>query len=340
MSAQQARTRQTLVFDDNQTAVLLYGEREETLRLIENELGIRARARGNEVRLIGDEAPVRAGKKVLEGLYGVLRSGGEVGPREVRDAIRMVAKEPDVPLEEAYEDVLAGFGGRRKIAAKNHSQRRYVEVIRERDVVFSIGPAGTGKTYLAMAMALAAFGRREVARVILTRPAVEAGERLGFLPGSMAEKVNPYLRPLYDALHDMMDFEKAARLIERGVIEVAPLAFMRGRTLNDSFVILDEAQNTTPEQMKMFLTRLGYHSKAVITGDVTQIDLPADQPSGLIDARRKLEGVEGIGFMYFTEADVVRHPLVQSIIRAYDRFESPPRKSGATDPSQDEREAS
>jgi phosphate starvation-inducible PhoH-like protein len=340
VSAQEARTRQTLVFDDNQTAVRLYGEREGTLRLIEDELDIRVRARGNEVRLLGDEAPVGVARKVLEELYGVLLSGGEVGPREVRDALRLAAKRPDVPLQRIYEDVLSGFGGRRKIAAKNFSQRRYVEMIRERDVVFSIGPAGTGKTYLAMAMALAAFGRREVTRVILTRPAVEGGERLGFLPGSMAEKVNPYLRPLYDALHDMMDMEKAARLIERGVIEVAPLAFMRGRTLNDSFVILDEAQNTTPEQMKMFLTRLGYHSKAVITGDVTQIDLPTEQLSGLVDARRILEGVEGIGFMYFTEADVVRHPLVQSIIRAYDRAgadaPSPARPSGG----EDEREAS
>ena len=229
-----------------------------------------------------------------------------------------------------YEDVLTGFGGRRKISAKNFSQRRYVEMIQENDLVFSIGPAGTGKTYLAMAMALAAFGRREVARVVLTRPAVEAGEKLGFLPGSMAEKVNPYLRPLYDALHDMMDFEKAARLIERGIIEVAPLAFMRGRTLNDSFVILDEAQNTTPEQMKMFLTRLGYHSKAVVTGDVTQIDLPTQQPSGLVDARRVLGSVDEIGFMYFTEADVVRHPLVQSIIA--------PTTAATTEPRVDPRE--
>ncbi len=191
-------------------------------------------------------------------------------------------------------------------------------MILERDIVITVGPAGTGKTYLAMAMAIAALNRHEVARVILTRPAVEAGEKLGFLPGSMAEKVNPYLRPLYDALHDMMAFEKAARLMDRGVIEVAPLAFMRGRTLNESFVILDEAQNTTPEQMKMFLTRLGYDSKAVITGDITQIDLPADQLSGMVDAMRVLEGVEGIGFMRFTEADVVRHHLVQSIIRAYE----------------------
>jgi phosphate starvation-inducible PhoH-like protein len=313
-----ASTRQTLIFDDNQMAAALYGEREHTLRILEQELGVQARARGNEVRLIGEEEKVRVGRKALEELYGLVREGRPVHPRDVTAALRMMTEEPEVELREVYQDVLAGVGGRRRIAAKNLSQRRYIEMILERDIVITVGPAGTGKTYLAMAMAIAALNRHEVARVILTRPAVEAGEKLGFLPGSMAEKVNPYLRPLYDALHDMMAFEKAARLMDRGVIEVAPLAFMRGRTLNDSFVILDEAQNTTPEQMKMFLTRLGYDSKAVITGDITQIDLPADQLSGMVDAMRVLEGVEGIGFMRFTEADVVRHPLVQSIIRAYE----------------------
>ena len=303
-------------------AAALYGDREHTLRILEKELGVEARARGNEVRLIGDEEKVRVGRKALEELYGLVREGRPVHPRDVTAALRMMSEEPAVQLSEVYQDVLAGVGGRRRIAAKNLSQRRYIEMILERDIVVTVGPAGTGKTYLAMAMAIAALNRHEVARVILTRPAVEAGEKLGFLPGSMAEKVNPYLRPLYDALHDMMAFEKAARLIDRGVIEVAPLAFMRGRTLNDSFVILDEAQNTTPEQMKMFLTRLGYDSKAVITGDITQIDLPADQLSGMVDAMRVLEGVEGIGFMRFTEADVVRHPLVQSIIRAYERRDS------------------
>jgi len=268
--------------------------------------------------LIGSEPKVRLGRKVLEELYGLVREGRLVSPREVRAAVQMVAKEPEVALGDVYADVLGSVGGRRRISAKNLSQRRYIETMHSHDIVVAIGPAGTGKTYLAMAMAIAALNRHEVMRVVLTRPAVEAGEKLGFLPGSMAEKVNPYLRPLYDALHDMMDFEKAARLIERGVIEVAPLAFMRGRTLNDSFVILDEAQNTTPEQMKMFLTRLGFDSKAVITGDVTQIDLPSEQPSGLVDAARVLADVEGIAFMHFSEADVVRHPLVQAIIRAYD----------------------
>ncbi len=270
------------------------------------------------MRLIGDEAQVRLGRKVLEELYGLVRQGSSVRSRDVRAAVQMLTRQPDTRLGEVYEDVLAGVGGRRRIGAKNLSQRRYIELMRDADVVFSIGPAGTGKTYLAMAMAIAALNRHEVSRVILTRPAVEAGEKLGFLPGTMAEKVNPYLRPLYDALHDMMDFDKVVRLMDRGVIEVAPLAFMRGRTLNDSFVILDEAQNTTPEQMKMFLTRLGFDAKAVITGDVTQVDLPSQQRSGLVDAVDILEGVEGIGFMRFTEADVVRHPLVQSIIRAYE----------------------
>jgi len=236
--------------------------------------------------------------------------------------VRMVTEEPDVNLGEVYEDILSSVGGRRRIKAKNLNQRRYIEAMRKSDVVFAVGPAGTGKTYLAMAMAIASLNRHEVSRVVLTRPAVEAGEKLGFLPGSMAEKVNPYLRPLYDALNEMMPFEKSSRLMERGVIEVAPLAFMRGRTLNDSFVILDEAQNTTREQMKMLLTRLGFDSKAVITGDVTQIDLPTDKRSGLVDVTNILEGVEGIDFLYFSDKDVVRHPLVQSIIVAYDRHES------------------
>ncbi len=278
-----------------------------------------ARARGNEVRLVGSAAEVEVARKVLEQLYGVLRAGDPVAARDVQEAIRMLGQEPQVDLRDVYEDVLHEVGARRRIAAKTLAQRRYVDLMRGRDVVFAIGPAGAGKTYLALAMAIAALNRHEVARVVLTRPAVEAGEKLGYLPGTMAEKVNPYLRPLYDALGDMMDLEKTARLMERGVIEVAPLAFMRGRTLNDAFVILDEAQNTTSEQMKMFLTRLGYDSKAVVTGDVTQIDLPADKTSGLVEALGLLREVEGIGFMEFSEGDVVRHPLVQSIIRAYER---------------------
>ena len=275
-----------------------------------------AHARGNEVRLVGTPEGVKGARRALEQLYGQVRSGREIEPAEV---IRMIGQKPDVSLDEIYEDLLAGAGARHRIGARNLSQRRYVELMRNYDLVLAVGPAGTGKTYLAMAMAVAALGRREVARVVLTRPAVEAGERLGFLPGDLAEKVNPYLRPLYDALHDMMDYGKAARLLEQGTIEVAPLAFMRGRTLNDAFVILDEAQNTTSEQMKMFLTRLGFNSKAVVTGDVTQTDLGDETRSGLADALDVLEGVKGIGRMEFTQKDVVRHPLVKSIIRAYDR---------------------
>jgi phosphate starvation-inducible PhoH-like protein len=323
------------VFDDNATAGALYGEGDRHLRILERELGIDAHARGNEVRLVGPEPAVETARKVLEQLYGVLRSGDAVGARDVQEALRMLSEEPQTDLRDVYEDVLADVGARRRISAKTLAQRHYVDLMHKRDVVFAVGPAGTGKTYLAMAMAIAALNRHEVARVVLTRPAVEAGEKLGYLPGTMAEKVNPYLRPLYDALGDMMDFEKTVRLMERGVIEVAPLAFMRGRTLNDAFVILDEAQNTTSEQMKMFLTRLGYESKAVVTGDVTQIDLPADKTSGLVEALSLLRDVEGIGFMEFSERDVVRHPLVQSIIRAYERRKSggdpgaPPANSGS-----------
>jgi phosphate starvation-inducible PhoH-like protein len=324
------RARQTLVFDDNHAAAQLYGAGDENLRILEQAFGVDAHARGNEVRIIGTTAAVASARKVLEELYGSVLQGRRVEAREVREVVRMVTQQPDVRLEDVYEDLLAAAGGRRRIAAKNLAQRRYVDLIREHDIVMSVGPAGTGKTYLAMAMAVAALGRHEVSRVILTRPAVEAGERLGFLPGDLTEKVNPYLRPLYDALHDMMDMGRAAKLMERGVIEVAPLAFMRGRTLNDCFVILDEAQNTTREQMKMFLTRLGYSSKAVVTGDVTQTDLGEGTTSGLVEALEVLRGVEGIGVMRFGDQDVVRHPLVRSIVRAYDRAE---RNRGARRPA-------
>ena len=301
-------------------AAELYGEGDRTLRILEQELGVDVHARGNEVRLVGSAPAVATARKVLEQLYACLRGGQSLSVRDVREAIRMVSAVPDVDLREVTEDLLASVGSRRKLRAKNLAQHEYVELIRKHDVVVSVGPAGTGKTYLAMAMAVASLNRHEVSRIVLTRPAVEAGERLGFLPGDLAEKVNPYMRPLYDALHDMMDFDRAGRLMERDVIEVAPLAFMRGRTLNDSFIILDEAQNTTPEQMKMFLTRLGYNSKAVITGDLTQTDLAQDARSGLVEALEVLEGIEGIAFQRFDERDVVRHPLVQSIIRAYERY--------------------
>jgi len=315
------RARQTLVFDDNHAAAELYGPGDETLRILEQAFGVDAHARGNEVRLVGATDGVASARKVLEELYGGVLQGRQVDARAVRDVVRMVSQQPDVRLDEVYEDLLSSAGGRRRIAAKNLAQRRYVDLMREHDIVMAVGPAGTGKTYLAMAMAVAALGRHEVSRVILTRPAVEAGERLGFLPGDLTEKVNPYLRPLYDALHDMMDMGRTAKLMERGVIEVAPLAFMRGRTLNDCFVILDEAQNTTREQMKMFLTRLGYSSKAVVTGDVTQTDLGAGTMSGLVEALEVLADVEGIAVMRFGDKDVVRHPLVRSIVLAYERAE-------------------
>lgn len=312
---------ETIVFDDNATAAALYGESEQTLRLLERSIGVAVNARGNELQIEGEGDRVALARRVLEELYASIERGQAVRNTDVRHVIRMLSAEPDVQLADVYENILTR-GSRKVIRAKNLAQRRYVDAIRKHDVAIAIGPAGTGKTYLAMAMAVGSLHRKEVSRIILTRPAVEAGERLGFLPGDLAEKVDPYMRPLYDALRDMMDMEKAERLIERGTIEVAPLAFMRGRTLNDSFVILDEAQNTTGEQMKMFLTRLGENSKAVITGDVTQIDLPGGTESGLIEATRVLESVRGIGFMRFEPRDVVRHPLVQSIIQAYDRARS------------------
>ncbi|MGB8220999.1 MAG: PhoH family protein [Polyangiales bacterium] len=241
---------------------------------------------------------------------------------EISRAARTLRAHPEMRLRSLLDDVVLTTSSRRIVSPKGVTQQTYIQAIRSYDIVFGIGPAGTGKTYLAMAMAIRALQERQVKRIVLTRPAVEAGERLGFLPGDLAEKINPYLRPLYDALHDMMEPGRITALIERGTIEVAPLAFMRGRTLNDSFVVLDEAQNTTPEQMKMFLTRLGFDSKTVITGDVTQIDLPGGAPSGLRHARKVLSNIEGIEFIYFSHTDVVRHPLVQQIVQAYDAHES------------------
>jgi phosphate starvation-inducible PhoH-like protein len=318
-------------------AVALYGDGEETLRLIERSLGVEIHARGNEVRIEGDAERIVLARRVLEELYKLLESGKGVRGADVRHVIRMLSDEPDVRLSDVYENVLSR-GSRRVIRAKNLAQRRYVDLIRKNDVAIAIGPAGTGKTYLAMAMAVAALHSKEISRIVLTRPAVEAGERLGFLPGDLSEKVDPYMRPLYDALRDMMDMEKATRLIERGTIEVAPLAFMRGRTLNDSFVILDEAQNTTSEQMKMFLTRLGDGSQAVITGDVTQIDLPSGTESGLVEAVRILRSVRGIGFMRFEPADVVRHPLVQSIVQAYDKAKNDKARNAGREASKGRKE--
>jgi phosphate starvation-inducible PhoH-like protein len=275
--------------------------------------------RGNELTLLGAPDRVALGRSLLEQLYQLAKKGKPLGSEDIVRAVSVLAGDQNARIKDVFRDTVLVASRARPIQPKGLAQKRYVDAIRSQDIVFGVGPAGTGKTYLAMALAVRALIDKEVKRIVLARPAVEAGEKLGFLPGTMAEKVNPYLRPLYDALHDMMDFERAEQLIERGHIEVAPLAFMRGRTLNDSFVILDEAQNSTSEQMKMFLTRLGYESKAVITGDVTQVDLPSGQRSGLLEAQDLLTGIDGISFCYFTEVDVVRHPLVQEIIKAYDR---------------------
>jgi phosphate starvation-inducible PhoH-like protein len=312
-----------IVFDDSQLAIEVYGELNSHLKIIEGELSVELHARGNELSLVGASDDVAVARALLEQLYAMAKKGQSLEPPDITRAVNILRGDRNVKLRDVFSDnVLAGSPRSRPIAPKGLAQKKYVDAIRQRDIVFGIGPAGTGKTYLAMAMAVRYLIDKVVKRIVLCRPAVEAGEKLGFLPGTMAEKVNPYLRPLYDALHDMVDFDRAEQLIERGVIEVAPLAFMRGRTLNDAFVILDEAQNSTTEQMKMFLTRLGFGSKAIITGDVTQIDLPTGQRSGLREAQAILDGVDGISFCYFTEVDVVRHPLVQKIIRAYDKLDA------------------
>jgi phosphate starvation-inducible PhoH-like protein len=312
--------REKLAFDDPGATQTLLGQSNSNLKLIERETGASLHVRGNEVTIVGDGEQTGLARTILEQLYGFARRGTALAAEDIVRAARILRGDRGASLKEIFSDtVLIASGRQRPITPKGLAQKRYVDAIRKHDIVFGVGPAGTGKTYLAMALAVRELLDKTIKRIILARPAVEAGEKLGFLPGSMEEKVNPYLRPLYDALHDMMDFDRAQNLIDKGVIEVAPLAFMRGRTLNDSFVILDEAQNTTSEQMKMFLTRLGYNSKAVITGDVTQIDLPVGQRSGLNEARELLSEVEGIRFCYFTEIDVVRHPLVQEIIKAYDR---------------------
>jgi phosphate starvation-inducible PhoH-like protein len=255
-----------------------------------------------------------------------VQEGYPIHANDIDYAARMLSGDHRIQLRDIFLDTVYVTTQKGAVTPKSPAQKEYIEAIRHHDIVFGIGPAGTGKTYLAMAMAIAAFSKGQVRRIILTRPAVEAGETLGFLPGDLAEKVDPYLRPLYDALHDMMRFEKVSAMMEKGVIEVAPIAFMRGRTLNDSFIILDEAQNTTSEQMKMFLTRIGFNSKAVITGDITQIDLPPERMSGLIETKNILQGIEGIRFVFFSKQDVVRHKLVQEIIRAYEELDE--RKRG------------
>jgi phosphate starvation-inducible PhoH-like protein len=306
------------VFGDLDTLVKVVGPGNEHLRLIEREVDVSAGIRGNRVQLQGSRRSVDLALGILRELQGFANSSVDLCPEEVSRVVAMLRDQPGVRVEQVLGDVVLVTARRRVITPKGLAQKQYVDALRDHDLVFAIGPAGTGKTYLAMAHAVSELLSRRIKRIVLTRPAVEAGEKLGFLPGDLVEKVNPYLRPLYDALDDMLGLERGQGMIDRGQIEVAPLAFMRGRTLNESFVILDEAQNTTEEQMKMFLTRLGYSSRAVVTGDVTQVDLPSGKHSGLRDAWELLGGVEGIGFCTFTDADVVRHPLVARIVRAYD----------------------
>lgn len=305
------------VVPSNQDARLLFGPFDENLRLIEGAFGVQLVARGNAVAVKGPSGTENSVMRVLARLLESVKRGETPNRQDVRRFIRDEAQSAP-PGEDAVVVTTRG----KTIRPRSQGQSRYVEAMMTHDIVFGIGPAGTGKTYLAMAMAVAALKSRSVSRIILTRPAVEAGEKLGFLPGDLKEKVDPYLRPLYDALFDILGVEASDRHMERGTLEIAPLAYMRGRTLDDSFVILDEAQNTTPEQMKMFLTRLGFDSKAVITGDVTQVDLPKPSASGLIDAARVLENIPGIAFVRLTEVDVVRHELVQAIIRAYEEREA------------------
>jgi len=315
-----------LIFSDINLASQLFGEYNSNLKRIAELTDVSIHARGNTIFIQGDSIAENLAKKILKQLYGLLKDGYPIYPNDVEYAVRILSEDDRIKLKDIFLDTVYITSKKRPVIPKSQAQKEYIDAIRSSDMVFGIGPAGTGKTYLAMAMAVAAFSKGKVNRIILTRPAVEAGEALGFLPGDLAQKIDPYLRPLYDALHDMMQFEKVSSLIEQGVIEVAPLAFMRGRTLNDSFVILDEAQNTTSEQMKMFLTRIGFSSKAVITGDITQIDLPVDKPSGLIEVKDILQGIEGIRFIFFSKRDVVRHGLVQKIIEAYEDLDAKKKK--------------
>jgi phosphate starvation-inducible protein PhoH and related proteins len=298
----------------------LFGPLDENLKFLESALNVRTHLQDNDIEIEGDPAQVERAARIFGAYNDRIREGRAPDSREVKALLRVAAEEPTSALHGAFSPARTRALGRKSIAPKSANQKRYIEALETYDMVFAIGPGGTGKTYLAVAMAVSALLAKQVNRIILARPAVEAGERLGFLPGTLQEKVDPYMRPLYDALHDLLEADKLERFLEKDIIEVAPLAFMRGRTLNDSFVILDEAQNTTSEQMKMFLTRLGFNSKAVITGDVTQIDLPDARRSGLVEAIEVVGKIDGIALIYFDERDVVRHSLVQRIIKAYDEY--------------------
>jgi phosphate starvation-inducible PhoH-like protein len=299
----------------------LFGNHDENLRIIEDEFNVRVSARGSEVHVAGEPGPVAAVEKLLGEIQQLIRDGYPMKKSDVLTGVRVLRDKPDTNIVDFFTDDAIQPSLRRVVSPRNMAQKLYLQSIQDFDIVFGVGPAGTGKTFLAVAAAAAAMAEKSIKRIILCRPAVEAGERLGFLPGDIAEKINPYLRPLYDSLYDIIGIEKVEKLLERNVIEIAPLAFMRGRTLNDSFIILDEAQNTTPEQMKMFLTRLGFGSKAVVTGDITQVDLPDGKKSGLREVRRILEHIEGVRFFDFSDRDVVRHPLVAKIVTAYDKID-------------------
>ena len=300
----------------------LFGTYDENLKHLESRFNVRIKTQGHELLVDGDSPSVDKVDRVVGQLASLMRDGFKLSNADVKTASDLVAQDTTVDLRDHFLKGSVTPAGKRRILPKSINQRQYLDAIDQHDIVFGIGPAGTGKTYLAMAQAVSFLVAKKVSRIILARPAVEAGEKLGFLPGDLQEKVNPYLRPLYDALYDMLEVERVERLLERGTIEVAPIAFMRGRTLNDSFVILDEAQNTTSEQMKMFLTRLGFGSKAVVTGDITQIDLPTGKASGLVEAMKIVSGVEGISFVHFDDRDVVRHKLVQQIVKAYEAHQS------------------
>ncbi|WP_031484392.1 PhoH family protein [Maridesulfovibrio frigidus] len=316
------KIRVKLEFDDVMLASTLFGAQNSNLVVISKLSEVQIDSRGNSLQLTADSHElIDPVAKTFTQLYAVLKAGKNVFPQDVEAAYKILCQNPAADLVKIFRDELFSVSRKKSIAPRTLTQRAYFSAIRENDMVFSIGPAGTGKTYLAVAMAIYALTRKEVKKIILTRPAVEAGEKLGFLPGDMVDKVDPYMRPLYDALYDMLDVPKVQDMIEENIIEIAPLAFMRGRTLSNAFVILDEAQNTTPEQMKMFITRLGPGSKAVITGDVTQIDLPGHVSSGLVVARNVLHDVEGINFIKFEDTDVVRHPLVAKIVKAYESYE-------------------
>ncbi len=332
MKEKQAKTGEsiTIAFQDNSLLPILFGDEDVHLTKLEKKFNVQATTRGNLLSISGEKADVEACRAVVEFLYADIKKGADIGSKEVDAAIRMTAGN-----SEPQEDSKNLFGTqdlvvktmKKNVKPYSPAQAKYIEALSKNDLVFSLGPAGTGKTYIAVAMAVAMFNAHRVEKIILSRPAVEAGEKLGFLPGDLKEKIDPYLRPLYDALHDMIPAEKLARHMEIGDIEVAPLAFMRGRTLSNAFVILDEAQNTTPTQMKMFLTRLGENSRMVITGDLSQTDLPKDVKSGLGDVIRKVEGIEGIACVRFSDKDVVRHPLAAKIIKAYDEWDKKKKNS-------------